>query len=167
VYRALEAAWARGTNCEDQMSKEHRYVLGKCDYNGSGRRNCKAVITWSIEDGRFSMCAEIWNPRGTDIYCGGQCVDTVAAYFPNNKKAARMVAIWRRWHLNDMKAGTPAQEAWLRDHPMQFTYPQSHYEEASKALAAAGLNPDNGYSYGSKWLCEEIPADIRAEIEAW
>lgn len=153
---------------------ERKYVLGKVDYNHTGRRNCEAAITWRFENGRFTMQAEIWNPRKTDIYCGGQCVDTVAAYFPNDAKAKRMVAIWERWHLNDTKAGSPAQEEWLRQNPVSAVYPESHYEKASAALAGAGLNPDpahlhNGkpYAYGSAWLREELPADVVAEIESW
>ena len=156
------------------MSKEHRYVLGKVDYNGSSRRNCEAVITWELENGRFSMCAEIWNPRKTDIYCGGQCVEEVAGYFPGNRKAQRMLAIWRKWHLNDMKAGSPAQEAWLKAHPVNAVYPQSHYDVASKALSEAGLNPDRSYAhngkpykYGSAWLKQDLPADVITEIESW
>lgn len=154
--------------------REHKLVLGKIDYNNSGRRNCKAVLTWELHEGRFSMCGEIWNPRETDCYCCGQCVDTVAAYFSNNAKVQRMLAIWKRWHLNDMKAGSPAQQEWLETNPVKAVYPESHYEVASAKLAEAGLNPDpnfirNGkpYKYGTAWLKEEIPADVVAEIESW
>jgi len=149
--------------------REHRYDLGKVDYNGSGRRNCKAAITWRLEDGLFAMCAEIWNPRETDVYTFGQCVDTVAAYFPEDAKAQRMLAIWREWHLNDMQAGSPAQRAYLEALPV---WPQ--YEEACRVLADAGLNPDPGYlhngkpyAYGSAWLKRDLPADVLAEIESW
>jgi hypothetical protein len=156
------------------MAGGHRYELGKVDYNGSGRRNCKAVITWDLENGRFSMQAEIWNPRETDCYACGQCVEEVAAYFPSDAKAQRMLAIWRDWHLNDMRAGSPAQEAWLRENPVTAVYPGSHYETAKAALAAAGLQPDtsyihngNPYSYGSAWLRRELPPEVVAEIESW
>ncbi len=72
--------------------------------------------------------------------------------------------IWERWHLNDMIAGSPAQEDWLRANPVDAKYPKSHYEEACKALAAAGLHPDpnNGYKYGSAWLLEEVPEEALA-----
>lgn len=80
----------------------------------------------------------------------------------------RLLELWDRWHLNDMRAGSPAQEAWLRDNPVSVKYPESHYEKASEALAAAGLNPDaDGYRYGHAWKREEIPADVIAEIEAF
>lgn len=156
------------------MKKEHRYVLGQVDYENKGKKNCEAAITWSLEGGRFSMSAEIWNPRKTDCYTCGQCVDSVAACFPHDAKAQRMLAIWKEWHLNDMAAGSPAQRQWLKDNPINAVYPQSHYEMASEALAAAGLNPDPGYlhngkpyKYGTAWLKRELPADVIAEIESW
>jgi hypothetical protein len=157
------------------MAEEHRYVLGKCDYNDSGRRNCEAAITWSFADGKFSMSAEIWNPGHTDIYMGGQCVDVVAAHFPHDAKAKRMVAIWRAWHLNDMQAGSPAQTAWLREHETEGeAHRGDHYTWACEALTAAGLNPDPNYlhdgkpySYGRAWLTVAIPDDVAAEIHSW
>lgn len=64
--------------------------------------------------------------------------------------------VWKRWHLNDMKAGTPAQQAELEKHKFPG-YPLSYYTWACEVLEAASLQPDNGYSYGSKWLKEEVP----------
>lgn len=151
------------------MTKSNRYVLGKVDYNGNGRNNCEAAITWELSGGRFSMCAEIWQPNKRDILAGGQCVDTVAAFFPDNAKAQRMLAVWREWHLNDMTAGSPTQEALLKAHP-----DADSYEKRLMVLQLAALNPDpeylhNGkpYRYGSAWLKRELPADVIAEIETW
>lgn len=88
-------------------------------------------------------------------------------------KAARLKALWKRWHLNDMRGGSPAQEAWLRANPVSAVYPESHYAKACEALAAAGLHPDpsyerNGkpYRYGSAWLTEEVPPEVVAELFA-
>lgn len=154
--------------------KTHTLKLGKIDYNGSGRKNCMAEIEWSLEDGRFSMSAGIWNARGTDYTCCGQCVDTVAAYFPRNKKVQRMLRVWLDWHLNDMTAGSPAQTEWLKAHPRPDAERGDHYSWACGALRAAGLNPDPGYmhggkpyAYGSAWLSRGIPSDILAEIDSW
>src|SRR6478735_2143194 len=61
-------------------------------------------------------------------------------------------------HLNDMQPGTPAQEAYLREHPI--TDHLNYYKRACEVLAAAGLNPDGGYKYGSAWLREEVPQDV-------
>lgn len=149
---------------------EHRYVPGKVDYYGTGRANCEAELTWALQDGRFSMCAGIWRPNKSDLETCGQCIDTVADYFPDDPKVQRMRSIWQRWHLNDMRAGSPAQEAWLRDNPIpeaEYQYPKSYYVVACEKLAAAGLNPDNGYSYGHAWNTEVLPEHVRAEIESW
>jgi hypothetical protein len=73
----------------------------------------------------------------------------------------RLAVVWDRWHLNDMRAGTPAQMQWLREREHEYPgYPIDHYTWAKEGLAAAGLQPDNGYSYGSAWLHEEVPDDV-------
>lgn len=154
---------------------EHHYKIGKVDYNGNGRRNCMAEITWDLQGGRFTMSARIWNPAGTDCYASGQCVDEVANFFPSNGKVQRMRAIWRAWHLNDMQAGSPAQTAWLKQHAGEFDRAKGdRFTWATQALAAAGLNPDpdylhNGkpYRYGSAWLEIALPPEVVAEIESW
>jgi hypothetical protein len=168
-------------------TKKHRYVLGKVDYNSSGRRNCEAAITWELQDGRFSMSAEIWNPCKSDIYYCGQCVDTVAAYFPDDRKARRMVEIWRRWHLNDMKADCEHQreESWDK-RPIDPAKPlntygkhfpgQSHDTWNMLAWVRRDEHPDGllshpcpvcGYKYGTAWNREEIPDEVLAEIATW
>lgn len=83
-------------------------------------------------------------------------------------KLVRFFALWDEWHLNDMTAGSPAQEAWVKAHTSEFPgYPVSHYEWAREGLRAAGLHPDqsyihNGkpYAYGSAWLSREVPLDV-------
>lgn len=150
---------------------KYRYVPGKVDYDGNGRANCEAEITWTLENGRFSMSAGIWMPSKRDLLACGQMVDTVAGYFPGDEQVQRMRAVWQRWHLNDMKAGSPAQETWLRENPIpeeEYRYPASYYTIVSAKLAAVGLNPDaDGYLYGHEWKREELPADVVAEIESW
>lgn len=148
-----------------------RYVLGKVDYHGRGRKVNKVELTWSVEEGRFAMSGGVWNGNGTDYTACGQMVDDVAQMFPHNAKVQRMAAIWRRWHLNDLKAGSAVQEAYLREWPIyrsEYAYPRSYFEVASQVLTAAGLNPDpDGYVYGTAWKREALPADVLAEIEGW
>lgn len=149
-------------------------LLGKVDYNQDGRKNCPAELEISWDGKRFSASGNIWQPNRRDCYSCGQIVEKVAGYFPDNQLAQRILAVWRDWHLNDMRAGSPAQQAWLNANPVSFMCHESHYTKAGEALAAAGLNPDpnylhNGapYEYGSAWLLEEIPAEIVSEIESW
>jgi len=137
---------------------------------------CRISVT---PDGRLSITG-VEGPRNGGN-CAGGCGQVVmhawevAQYAPgwDAEKVAEFRAVWDRWHLNDMTAGSPAQEAHLRAHPVAFKYPESHYTKACEALAAAGLNPDpahlvNGkpYSYGSAWLREELPAEVVAWLEA-
>lgn len=72
--------------------------------------------------------------------------------------------IWKKWNLNDMQAGSPAQTAFLEANPVNS---RDHYTAATEALKAAGLNPDpnyfnNGkpYFYGSAWLRVDVPVDV-------
>lgn len=155
----------------------HKYYLGKCDIYGKGGKYFDAFITWTFDGRCFAMCAEVWNLRKDDILIGGQCVAEVAAMFPADEKAKRMVAIWKRWHLNNMIAGSPAQEEWLRENPIdpaEYAYPKNYYEVACAKLEAAGLNPDPGYrhkghpyAYGHAWLKEDLPAHVVEEIQGW
>lgn len=83
------------------------------------------------------------------------------------ERTEHFLALWDRWHLNDLTAGSPAQETWVREHAVEFPgYPKSHYEWACEGLAAAGLHPDNGYKYGSARLKEEVPEHVLAFLHA-
>lgn len=66
-------------------------------------------IEWELVDGKFSMTGAIWNASHTDWISGGQNLEEIAAMFPKNTKVQRMVEIWRRWHLNDRRAGCEHQ----------------------------------------------------------
>lgn len=157
---------------------KHEYIIGKCDYNNSGKWNCLAVVEWELELKKgtyaFSMSGSIWNPRHTDIYCGGQCLETILELFPEDKLIARMVEVWRDWHLSDMKSGSPAQEKAIEQYKRDNPAWRYDYTQASDYLESIGLNPDqsylhNGrpYQYGSDWLATPLPSDILAEIESW
>lgn len=105
--------------------------------------------------------------------CKGACGQIVmhewgiSEYAPgwSSELESRLRDIWDKWHLNDMKAGSPAQQAWLAANPISDRL--NHYKKACHGLADAGLNPDPGYlhngkpyRYGSAWLREEVPAEV-------
>lgn len=84
-------------------------------------------------------------------------------------RVAEFLEIWDKWHLNDMRAGSPAQMRYLEEHPIEVKYPENHYDKACEVLAAAGLHPDPGYQiprkegeapepyrYGSAWLRVDV-----------
>lgn len=93
----------------------------------------------------------VLNPRpsGNATACG-----QILNELPNG----RLKDTWRRWHRNDLNPGTPAQTAAIRT----LNLP---YDEACAYLTSINLNPDNGYSYGSKWLYEPVPEDVLAYLK--
>lgn len=91
-------------------------------------------------------------------------------------KLARFFDIWEQWHLNDMKAGTPIQEAYLKEHKADYEAFKakankyvSYYEWATDALNKAGLNPapdKPNYAYGAAWLQTAVPCDVIEFLES-
>lgn len=157
--------------------------LGKVGYMNPKVKNCPATIEIELRDKgkgpELSICATIWNHLRTDCYCCGQCVDTVAAFFPHNKKVQRMKQLWERYHLNDMKAGCEHQRAagWEDRRIKPEELPNTHANRDERGIVATWVKksehsdgllcepcPVCGYKYGTAWLYEEIPADILAEI---
>ena len=110
--------------------------------------------------GSMGQCLEDWPGMAINFAPGWDSI-----------KLMELVKIWKRWHLNKMRAGTPAQESYLRAHPVEFTYPERYLDKAREALTAAGIQPDllNGepYSYGSAWLHEDLPASVVETVAGW
>ena len=136
---------------------------------------CKIELT----GGKLSINGVEGPKRNGDCHGGcGQIVMhewDITEYAPgwDADAVAMFRATWKRWHLNDMVAGSPAQMAYLRANPIAAVYPESHFTKSCEALQAAGLQPDEGYqrngkdySYGSAWLREELPDSVVAYLES-
>ena len=74
------------------------------------------------------------------------------------KDCFRLNQAWQRWHLNDMRAGTPKQEEFVRK--WRKTADDTSYVAACKMLESVDLLVDGGYRYGTAWLKEEVPLDV-------
>lgn len=136
--------------------------FGNIAYDGGKKVNAVTIEIELKGDEKpvLSICGNIYNSTGTDIVCGGQCLDDLLPYFKNNAKFAEIYRLWKLYHLNDMHAGTEAQEELLK------RYNVSKYDEACKLLAENNLYNDNGYIYGSGWLYRSIPEnDLNKIIE--
>lgn len=135
--------------------------------------NGNLFVKVEFKDGRLSITG-VEGPMSNGA-CHGSCGQIVMRDWDIDQYAdgwddptvAKLREVWDRWHLNDLTAGSPAQEQYLRDNPVKAVYPESDYTKASEALAAVGLNPDpdylhNGqpYKYGSAWLFEAVPDDV-------
>jgi len=62
------------------------------------------------------------------------------------------LAVWKEWHLNDMRAGCEHQRA-------------SGWDKKANAFLGKPC-PSCGYQYGSKWLHEEVPIDVLYFLES-
>lgn len=143
-----------------------------------GRLSITGTSGEALADGTFRM-------RGGDPVggSGGQCVDEVRRVdeFAPGWDAARrdrLVAIWDRWHLNDMQAGCVHQRR-IADRlgrephqlfatPFTLTHPDrtSSYDamHGKQITHARVFCPICGYGYGSAWLREELPANVVAFV---
>ncbi len=131
-----------------------------------------------VKDGCLSICGEIH--RSGHYVGGGQCVDTVRDVYQHGtlaipyKQARKLVRIWERWHLNDMRAGCEHQRTAGWNHSIKL---ESDWGEGQRNMAIwmprkehpRGLLSEPcwvcGYKYGTSWLMEELPADVIAFVD--
>jgi hypothetical protein len=124
-----------------------------------------------FNDGRLSLTGVEGPMRSGNAHgsCGQITLnpDAFSEFAPGWDRATleRFISVWETWHLNDMQAGTPAQTAELKKHTFPG-YPVSHYDWARDVLRESGLNPDNGYNYGSAWLRVDVPEDVLAFLRS-
>lgn len=158
-----------------------KVFLGKVDGYGNGKRNCKAEVELALEEKKpgeleFTASGSVWNAQETDILWGGQCIYTIAHMVSDEYKETMdfVKEMWDRYHLNGLHAGTPAQEALLKQAVKNRElkrYGANNYHECLDYLEKHGLLYDKnykgktgeGYKYGSGWLYEAIPEyDLKA-----
>ena len=115
------------------------------------RGNKFVTLELRLKDGELSICGIVGTTdrRNGSEFAGthegkrlwghswGQCVDAIVDFFPEMKP-------YMKWHLNHMHAECSHQrargETWL-----------------THSMAEC---PDCGYKLGSKWLKEELPAEV-------
>lgn len=153
------------------------FEFGKVDYNGSGRKNCLVTVEVELKEkgGKptFSACANVWNPRKTDIYMGGQCLDTIWSDFrsqlTDRNLFMKIYRLWKLYHLNDMNAGTQEQKQLLDAY---FKDPDNRYDytKACDYLKSVGMyeveHEGEPYKYGHGWIYYPIPDDDLAIIHS-
>lgn len=107
----------------------------------------------------ISISAQVWNHMNTDILMGGQCLDTIHQYMPDNEILNAILPIWRTYHNNILNAGTRKQTEALALY-LEETNQEYNYDKAVEYLTLIGLVEDRGYRYGSKWLYRSVPENI-------
>lgn len=152
--------------------------------NGSYRTaDGQAKIEWTLEDKEQRL---EFSASGSFQGSGGQCLEEISAAYPDDQQIQRIVAVWRLYHLNGMKAGLPVQEvaisAWIAA-GNRYDYAAICKMLETKGLlvipvpegvtATGGLEPPNHsdgvvmYRYGTRWIHSSIPADVLDEIKSW
>lgn len=140
---------------------------------------CRIVVS----RGRMSITGAV-GPR-SDGNADGPCGQIVMSLKPEHirrfapgwdaARAKKFLCIWRRWHLNDIQAGTPSQMRALRRAEVLLAgeHIVDYFAWAMSTLAAANLEPDPGYlvqgrpyRYGTDWLTEPVPSGVIAWLQS-
>ena len=129
-----------------------------------GNRNYNAVAVVEVElteEKVFTASASLkW--AGKWFGMAGQCLDDLKKYI-HNETYNTIYMMWKKHHLNDMHAGTEAQEKALEE--AGYTSWANNYYECCDYLKSIGLYEDNGYKFGTGWLKREIPQEDLQIIE--
>lgn len=87
----------------------------------------------------------------------GQVWEEAEQFFPGIGR------IWRRWHLDDMQAGTPRQMKALQQFTDDMRRPgESLFGAQCRFLKKRRLHVDHGHEFGSAWFFKPLPADVLA-----
>lgn len=139
----------------------------------------KTITGKTPEYVELSICGSIWDSRHYDIVCGGQCMDTIAEYkeqLEDKEVFETLYDLWKKYHLNGMHAGTPEQEAAIKE--WEAAGNRYDYKAACEMLKKINLYEVNytgasvgrmynnePYKYGQGWLIQELPGDVLLRIE--
>lgn len=169
---------------------ERTIKIGKINfYDNEKRANHDVEVTLRLNDDNcFSAVANVWNFHHSDILMGGQCFDTILNDFPKVKKNPIFMEVydlWENYHLNDLHAGTKAQEDLLKEAVKNGelnTYGANNYKETCAYLESKNMLYDKNYlvsekqkdgstikvpyQYGTSWLKEEIPEQDLLRIKS-
>ncbi len=109
---------------------------------------------------KLSISGNIWRPDKSDIFSGGQNSEEIKKLFPGNEMVQKIIRIWERWHLNDLKSGTNKQDEILNQYKEDNPDWRYSYTEACDILKRNDLYIDRDYKYGYAWLTEELPQEV-------
>jgi len=140
------------------------------------RKNHSVFCKISFKNSRLSICGVIGPTiSGNAQGCGQIEMSLKKTDFQNfgkgwdQKLVDKFLNVWRKWHLNDMKAGTPRQMKFLEKQTFDPNVHGDHYSWARKILSENNLNPDvyKGKSrlYGSSWFKINVPKNVLAWLK--
>lgn len=122
------------------------------------------TVEVKYKNGRLSLVGDIHQGdfRNSCGQVGDYLIDISKNHLANNwthRKLRVLYKVWKRYHLNDMRAGNHRQELFLR-RMKKRGWVYTSYEDACKLLSQHNLYEDNGYKYGHAWKSEPVPECI-------
>lgn len=136
-------------------------------YDKPGRAAVEVTLTYKDKGPCLSISAMAYGWHAKEPFMCGQCLDELeSTSLKSNDLFQELYRYWKQYHLNDMHAGTPKQEACINEALRAGELPRFEYRAACGLLDKKGLLFDGGYKYGTDWLYEPIPADDLHRIEA-
>lgn len=138
--------------------------FGKIDFNSVGRKINRVTVDVELRNEMFfSVCADVWNSKKTDCIVGGQCLDDIYPFLKDNKLFKEIYRLWKSYHLNDLKPGTPEQMECIKNHKDEIDESLGFYEKELSLLRKYNLDvveyEGQPYKYGTKWLYQPIPEE--------
>ena len=170
------------------------FELGNIDLRGTGKRYPVTVEIELSESGGAERIEYIdgkrtptgqYTPRYLEFTASasagaamaGQCLDRINEHRRDFSGGSRVIwdaiyRLWKLYHLNGMHAGTPEQEAAVKEYKSQCGHYRADYTEVCNHLKEIGLyevpfigrttgREYNGemYKYGHGWIIQQIPEE--------
>jgi hypothetical protein len=142
------------------------FNFGKIDYNQTGKKINLATVEVNFDGTRFSASGNVWNSKQTDCISCGQNLDDMKEHLKDNKTFLMIYSLWKQYHLNDMKPGTPKQMAFLStiQRPRNADFYTWECEQLKKVDLLIDDLDGKPYKYGTAWLTSEIPSFAKEQI---
>ena len=146
------------------------FNFGKIDYNKTGRNVNLVTVEMELKENNdslpiFSVRGNIWNHIKSDIYSGGQNLDTIKKYV-KSKLFLEIFRLWKLYHLNNRHAGTLEQEQaldeWLKTNKYDYNKACDYLKSIGKYEVMHNNKP---YKYGHGWIYFPIPDNDLAIIK--
>ena len=135
-------------------------------YDKPGRAAVEVTLTYKDKGPCLSISAMAYGWHAREPFMCGQCLEELeSTSLKDNDLFQELYGYWKKWHLNDLHAGTPKQETCIDAAIQSGELPRYKYRAVRDLLDKKGLLIDCDYEYGTGWLYEPIPADVLARIE--
>lgn len=125
------------------MNMKKTFNFGKVDYLNHGRKDCAVDVTIELNDTNdgpeFTASGNIWNARHTDIYSGGQNLDTIAKHV-HGSTFKKIYRLWALYHLNALHPECEHQRvlSWVEQaHEVISSFAFTPKDDVDKKVRAA------------------------------